>query len=134
MSSDEGSRRIPPSKLSSDDYLRSLLGEDQSSNVNDAKARRDVNDENKRLDKKDRKHEFTVAITLLLVSLVDAVLFMFIENWSAPLVVGAIQLLAALIFAKNYGVEEIQVWLNKVIDKFPHNGHGKHLSKTGDDK
>ncbi|HBQ89189.1 MAG TPA: hypothetical protein DD803_06980 [Alcaligenes faecalis] len=85
----------------------------------------DVNSENTGLDKRDRKKELTVAGTLLGVSIVDAFLFMHIGNWSAPFVVGAIQLLAALIFAKNYGVEEIQVWLNKIIEKFPTNGNGK---------
>lgn len=111
------------------DFKRLKNDPNQRSSTYGRQARKDARRESSWLDKKDWKKELIVAGTLLAVSFIDALLFMAIDNWAAPLVVGAIQLLAALIFAKNYGVEEIPIWLNKVIDKFPSNGNGKDQPK-----
>ena len=93
MNIDDVSRnKMISSQNEGDDVASLLQDEARSGGRADADAKKRVNEENKRLDKKDRRHELIVAGVLLSVSLVDAVLFMFMENWSAPLVIGAIQL------------------------------------------
>lgn len=128
MNTSDGSPDCHASTELESQDVDTLLADESKHGTSDAQAKKQVNAENRRLDKKDRKHELTVVAALLIVSIIDGIMFSYIDNWSAPLVIGALQLLAALIFAKNYGVEEIQIWANKIIEKFPSNGSGNKAS------
>lgn len=47
--------------------------------------------------------------------LLDAHILGSMENWAAPVVIGILQIFALLILARRCGVEEVQIWLDKVL-------------------
>lgn len=110
------------------DEIDQLLGEPKD-DLSDDQAQENIAKENESADQSDFKKEMIVAGSLLSCSILDGLMFAFIETWSAPLIIGAIQILAALIFAKNFGVAEINVWLTKVLERIPSNGKGRSEDK-----
>lgn len=109
----------------SDDVDTLIRQGSECNGSHDAKAEKQVNDEQAKADRKDFRKEMWVVGGLILISIVDGVMFSFIENWSAPLVIGILQLFAALIFAKNFGVTEIQLWLTQLLERFPNHQAAK---------
>lgn len=65
---------------------------------------------------RDRRKEERFLFVLVGLVLFNTHVLGDMENWAAPLVIGLIQLFGLLIFARQSGVEEVQQWLDKVLD------------------
>jgi len=64
----------------------------------------------------DGRKEDRFMFTLGLVVLADALIFTHMGNWGGPVVIGVIELFGLLIFARRCGVEEVQLWIDKVLN------------------
>lgn len=67
-------------------------------------------------EEKDKRKEERFLFILAGLVLLDAHILGNMDNWAAPLVIGILQLFGLLIYARRSGVEEVQQWLDKMLD------------------
>lgn len=61
-----------------------------------------------------RKEERFIFIVII-VSLVDTILFMQLENWTGPVIIGLIQLIALMVYARRSNIDEIVQLMDRLI-------------------
>lgn len=88
----------------------------QASNEGSARATADLERE-LQFEKEARREERFIFLAFI-VALVDAFLFMQMENWAGPVVIGLIELVAFTVYARRCGVDEVVQLLDKLLAPF----------------
>jgi hypothetical protein len=60
---------------------------------------------------RDARKEERFLLVMIVAIIVDAYLFSHIENWSGPVVIGIIELVAIAVVARKWGIEEVAQFL-----------------------
>lgn len=88
----------------------------QSSNEGSARATADL--ERELQYEKEARREERFIFLVFFVALLDAFLFMNMENWTGPVVIGLIQLIGFTVYARRSGVDEVVQLLDKLLAPF----------------
>jgi hypothetical protein len=75
-----------------------------------------LQEENARL--KDAIHEERFCWVVVSIILFDCAIFMRAETWAAPLSILALQLLLIIVIARKLGVQQIILFIDRVIDSY----------------
>lgn len=63
---------------------------------------------------KDARREERFIFVAFLVSLVDAFIFLNMQSWTGPVVIGLIQLVAFTVYARRSGIDEVAQILDRI--------------------
>ncbi|MGR6075477.1 hypothetical protein [Achromobacter sp. CSND-B12] len=67
---------------------------------------------------KEARREERFIFLLCIVALIDALAFMQMENWTGPVVIGLLQLIAITVYARRSGVDEVVQLLDRLAAAF----------------
>lgn len=67
---------------------------------------------------KESRREERFILSVFIVALIDAFLFMQMNTWSGPIVLGLVELVAFAVFARRSGVDEVVQLLDKLLVPF----------------
>jgi len=106
----------PPNKKDEFDTLESGSASTARDGVQDKSAIAAEQAYAELAEEKDKRKEERFLFVLAGLVLFNAHILGSMENWTAPLVLGVLQLFGLLIFAKRSGIEEVQQWVDKTLD------------------
>ncbi|MGK8836189.1 hypothetical protein ACRS9B_11950 [Achromobacter xylosoxidans] len=64
---------------------------------------------------RDKRQEERFLFVTMIVALADAYFFKEMNNWGAPIVIGLVQLVALIVFARMCGVQEVDRLLDRIM-------------------
>lgn len=64
---------------------------------------------------RDSRKEERFIFILIIISLVDTILFMQLESWAGPVIIGLIQLVALMVYARRSNIDEIVQLMDRLI-------------------
>ena len=64
---------------------------------------------------KDARNEERFVFVIVIIILLDIYCFADMETWSAPVIIGVLELLLLLALARKWGVDDVAVWLDKIL-------------------
>lgn len=66
---------------------------------------------------KDARLEERFIWIVVVISLFDSMIFGSMESWSAPVIIGLIELVLLVVLARRYGIQEVDQMLAKFLDR-----------------
>ncbi|WP_286938862.1 hypothetical protein [Achromobacter sp. UBA4530] len=101
-----------------DQLSQSVSGNQAPPSSNDGPARASADLERELQYEKEARREERFIFLIFIVALLDAFLFMNMESWTGPVVIGLIQLIGFTVYARRAGVDEVVQLMDKLLAPF----------------
>lgn len=101
-----------------DQLSQSVAGHQAPQSSNEGSARATADLERELQYEKEARREERFIFLVFIVALVDAFIFMSMQSWTGPVVIGLIQLVGFTVYARRAGVDEVVQLLDKLLATF----------------
>ena len=99
-----------------EEYKDGIEFEDSSSPSSQSEQIASLQDDLNR--EKDRRREDWFFAIIIVVIALDVWAFSIMSNWGGPVMMGVLELFLLVLIANRFGIEEVSVLLNKVLNRF----------------